>query len=236
MNAVRRRRPRVSSWPVSLFRRHPSAADLSARADGSLAGRSRARVDAHLARCATCRRRLQELAVVHDLLASLPPAPAPRSFRLSPAMVRQTEAAPARPFPILQLATAVAAVTFGLLLAGDLWTLGGEPKTTPTTVRTAATPKEVAPADRAPAGAMGAAPSTLAPAGELEAADTTPYDASQRQTPAPGATLPVQVEPAMSQRRLDKGRLALRAAEAVVGAVAVGGAGGLVLRRRRRAR
>lgn len=112
---------------LSAVRRHPPAADLSARLDGALpAGRSD-RIDAHLAGCDRCRQRFGELSAVRRLLSDLPPATAPRSFRLSPGAVRAPAAGPPRrPFPALQLASAVAAVVFALLLAGDLsTTLGG---------------------------------------------------------------------------------------------------------------
>lgn len=236
----------MANWIASLLRRHPSTADLSARADGSIAGRARARVDAHLASCEPCRRRSEELAAVRRLLASLPPPAAPRSFRLSPAMLREAKAAAPRPFPAFQLAAAVAAVALALLLAGDLSTLGGEPKAAPSLNRVAATPKAAGAADRAGADAMagesaaprpaapGIAPATPAREGaELQAGTPTPLRVGQPPAPAPEATVSIQREPTRGAGHPATGRLALRVAEALAGVMLLGSVSALVLRRRR---
>jgi len=236
----------IGNWIASLLRRHPSTADLSARTDGSIGGRARARVDAHLASCEPCRRRLEELVAVRRLLASLPPPAAPRSFRLSPAVLREAKAAASRPFPAFQLAAAVAAVAFALLLAGDLSTLGGEPKTAPSLNRVAATPKEAGAADRAPAGAMagesaapraaspGVAGAMPAPEGaELHAGTPMPFAVGQPSSPAPEATVSLQGEPTHGAGHPAIGRLALRVAEALAGVMLLGSVSALVLRRRR---
>lgn len=318
---------------LSLIRRHPSPADLSARADGMLAGAARQRVEGHLERCPRCRERLQELVAVRSLLGDLPAVTAPRSFRLSPAAVRGPERTVRRGYPVLQLASAVAAVAFLLLVGGDLATSVGLPgggggesprgrtlqsaQPGPATstgfyAGIAGTPEksaagapasagEAAPspppaADRAlappvpapgtpapeaqanapePGTAQAATPAYAYQAPQPEAAATpqpalegaaaappaaeaTPADqaqksfAGQNATPAqPAAAAPSQapgsgplaavsptatsspVEPQTSHERLDKGRTALRAAEALVGLVALAGVTGTVLRRRR---
>lgn len=115
---------------LALLRRsHRSDADaLSALVDGRL-GPDRARaIEAHIAACAPCAVRLDELQRVKTMLAAMPQADAPRSFRLRQADVE----APARPAPVflpgllraMPAASGVAALAFVLVLATDFSTRG----------------------------------------------------------------------------------------------------------------
>lgn len=74
--------------PISFFRRHPHA-DLSAYLDGELAAGAKSRLDAHLAACQACSEELEALREARTLMRSLPEAPAPRSFALSPEAARR---------------------------------------------------------------------------------------------------------------------------------------------------
>jgi anti-sigma factor RsiW len=72
--------------------------DANAYIDGELRASVEAPFEAHLLGCARCRARVDELRQVRLLVASLPEVAAPRSFRLTPAMV-------AGPAPIAQAPT-----------------------------------------------------------------------------------------------------------------------------------
>ncbi len=108
----------------------PDAEALSALADGRLdPARARA-LETHMTACAVCAARLDELRRVKTMLAAMPQADAPRSFRLRQADVE----APARPAPVfmpgllraMPAASGVAALAFVLVLATDLSTRGGD--------------------------------------------------------------------------------------------------------------
>ncbi len=64
----------------------------SAFADGELGARDRERFAAHLGRCAECAAFVDDLRLLKAAVASLPTAEAPRSFRLTPAMVARPAA------------------------------------------------------------------------------------------------------------------------------------------------
>jgi hypothetical protein len=113
--------------PLDLLRRQhkPDTRALGAYADGSASPAERAAFEAHVAGCAGCSARLAELQFVRASLASLPDAPAPRSFRLRESDV----AAPARvPAPLpgwmraMPALSAAAVVVFAVVLGTDLAT------------------------------------------------------------------------------------------------------------------
>lgn len=80
---------------TSFFRRHARYRDLvDAYADAELSPADAARMDTHLATCADCRAVVDSARVMKASVAALPEVAAPRSFRLTPAMV-----APQRPVP-----------------------------------------------------------------------------------------------------------------------------------------
>lgn len=81
---------------ISLFRRHTRIRELlDAFVDGELGPADAARVEAHLPVCAPCREAVAATRALKASFAALPETPAPRSFRLTPAMVAQ----PAPPLP-----------------------------------------------------------------------------------------------------------------------------------------
>ena len=91
--------------------------EVSAHLDGELHGRAQERFETHLGGCPRCRARVDELRQVRTLVASLPEVAAPRSFRLTPAMVAATaKVAPVRaPRPRFALRTAQFAGGFAVL-------------------------------------------------------------------------------------------------------------------------
>jgi anti-sigma factor RsiW len=174
---------RVKNLFVFLRRSHkPDAEALSALADGELdAARARA-LEAHLAACEACTARLEELKRVQSMLAAMPQADAPRSFRLRRADVE----APARPAPVfmpgllraLPAASGVAALAFVLVLATDFSTRDGGGG------RTASLQSS---ADSAPSSARMESKSAEAPAGAAAAdRDDEAADAAQSYFDADG--------------------------------------------------
>lgn len=82
--------------PLPFFQRHPRA-DLSVHLDGELTAARARRLVAHLADCPACAREIEALREARSALRSLPEAAAPRSFALTPEMVRaHAPAAPRR--------------------------------------------------------------------------------------------------------------------------------------------
>ncbi len=110
----------MTSFSDRLRRRQAHVSDiLSQYIDGEVTPAERARIEAHLATCEACRRELIQLRRVVSLLHSVPMAPAPRSFALTPRMApaprrwwRLSEYAP--------VAAAVAASLFLVVLFADL--------------------------------------------------------------------------------------------------------------------
>lgn len=108
----------------------PDAEALSALADGRLDPALARALETHMAACAVCAARLDELRRVKMMLAAMPQADAPRSFRLR----RIDVEAPARPAPVfmpgllraLPAASGVAALAFVLVLATDFSTRDGD--------------------------------------------------------------------------------------------------------------
>jgi hypothetical protein len=91
-----------------------------------MSGRERARIEAHLQTCELCRQELRTLRWTRDLLRKAPAVPIPRSF-----IVREADVVPQRPVRrralfSMQWATAVVALLFAIVLAGDIFT-GGRP-------------------------------------------------------------------------------------------------------------
>ena len=115
---------------LALLRRshRPDAEALSALVDGRLDASRAQALQSHIAACAPCAARLDELQRVKTMLAAMPQANAPRSFRLRQADVE----APARPAPVflpgllraMPAASGVAALAFVLVLATDFSTRG----------------------------------------------------------------------------------------------------------------
>ncbi len=114
---------------LRVFRRtHQQDVDaLSAHLDGALDAAAAAALTSHLATCDACTTTLEELRQTKSMLATLPSADAPRSFRLRPADVANTDAlrnAPGRETPTWMRAmpalSAAAIIVFGVVVAVDL--------------------------------------------------------------------------------------------------------------------
>ncbi|MSQ26449.1 MAG: hypothetical protein EXR49_09370 [Dehalococcoidia bacterium] len=114
---------------------------LSAYLDGVLSPAERARVEALLARSADARRELETLRATVAILRAAPYAAAPRSFALTPVMLRRP-ASPSTPHPnqwlgprlLLPIASATALAFLAFTLIGgslDLFTHSGAPATQP---------------------------------------------------------------------------------------------------------
>ncbi len=106
---------------------------LSAYIDGELSPTERALVEKHLAQCADCTQNLRTLRQTVALLGELSPVVAPRAFTIRP-----VEPAPSpsffqtrRAYDFLRAATAVAAILFAVVLAGDVFVSGPFPDLAP---------------------------------------------------------------------------------------------------------
>jgi hypothetical protein len=145
---------------------------LSAYLDGELAPKEAERLEARLQQQPPLRRALRELQQTSRLLASLPQARVPRSFALSPEMVGQGERG--RRYPVLQLATALAAFAFLLVIGFDAFTSNN----LPVSFRDQRMAAEAPAAQEAPAEAMLEADDQLdleeAPAGESQPSQAQP--------------------------------------------------------------
>ncbi|HXF50385.1 MAG TPA: zf-HC2 domain-containing protein [Dehalococcoidia bacterium] len=213
--------------PVSRIVRalggHPREDALLDYAEG--ASPDAARIEAHLATCERCRDSVAAMREMRRALRSLGEVEAPRSFRLTPAMVERTpRRAPGRTYPVAQLAGALAVVLFAGLVAFDVATsrgpsreMGGAPEAASDTARTFA--EAVTP--EAPMAAAAGEP-TASPPAEGGAA-LAPQESAPKPAPAPAG------EPDEGG-----GRLPLRVAEGVVGAATVSILVWLVLSRRAR--
>jgi hypothetical protein len=103
---------------------HRWSAQASAFVDDELDAAGRTRYERHLAGCARCTADVESLRSTKLLIASMPPVPAPRSFRLTPQMVVAPVAAPRRA-PVAALRTAqfaagLAVIAFIAVLTIDL--------------------------------------------------------------------------------------------------------------------
>lgn len=97
---------------------------LSAYIDGALSPRERARLEARLATDPELRARLESLQRTVALVRAMPSVRAPRSFRLTPAMVRRPAPTARRLAPALTFATAVSGLLCVVLLVGNLIAAG----------------------------------------------------------------------------------------------------------------
>jgi hypothetical protein len=170
-----------------LLRRHrPDVVALSAWLDGELEPAAAATLETHVATCAICRARSEELQGVMASLRATAAAEPRRSFRITPAMVEATPAI-ATPRPLaLRLAPAVSAVAvlvFAVVVGADLYSSGGSSSTSAT--------RALAPADGAGAQPSNAysgvtAPESGATAGDksIESPSATPGAAAAPRAPA----------------------------------------------------
>lgn len=107
-----------------FWRRHAvHEDDLSAYVDGQLDAAARERIGTHVAACSACQATVADLRELRSAMRAMPRATAPRSFALRAADVERTTPDPAGPFaramPMLGGLTAVAALTFFVLLGFD---------------------------------------------------------------------------------------------------------------------
>jgi len=99
---------------------------LSAFLDGELSRAEADQLEAHLATDRQLSGALEALRATSEVVGSLPEIHPPRSFALTPEMVR-----PRRAYPILQFSTAMAALGFVLVIGADLLVgnaAGGSPQ------------------------------------------------------------------------------------------------------------
>lgn len=83
---------------LPLYRPHSRTIEMAdAFADGELSGREHVRFERHLAACVACAAAVEAARETKRLLAALPEYDAPRSFRLTPAMVREQRSLPKSP-------------------------------------------------------------------------------------------------------------------------------------------
>ncbi len=116
---------------ISLFRRHSRIHEmLDAFVDGELGRSEAARVEAHLPSCASCREAVAATRALKASLVALPQAPAPRSFRLTPAMVAQPLSRPSRTatpgfLAVARFAAAASVAAFAVVGTLNLTSNGG---------------------------------------------------------------------------------------------------------------
>ena len=113
------------------FNRHNRLREsLSASIDGALSARDQTALESHLTGCESCRSELEALRAASEVLRSLPAATAPRSFALTPAMVRKPAAVPASYSPalntVMRLSAASLAVALAAVMVVDRADLGGD--------------------------------------------------------------------------------------------------------------
>lgn len=100
---------------------HTRAEDLfSAYIDRHVTADEQVFVERHVAMCAACRAQLHATRSMVTALRALPAVKAPRSFVLPKSMAAQPKPSIFNGYPALRLATALAAVAFVLVFAGDL--------------------------------------------------------------------------------------------------------------------
>lgn len=94
---------------------------LNAYLDGELKGRARQQFEAELAQDASLRAELAELRQIRAVVRELPRVRAPRNFLLDPAVYGKPAPQPAlQLYPVLRVATGLAAVLFVVALALDV--------------------------------------------------------------------------------------------------------------------
>lgn len=186
---------------------HPEEAALLDFAEDA-AGPDAPRIEAHIASCPRCAASVAAMREMRLALRALGEAEPQRSFRLTPSMLeRPRPAQTSRAYPFAALAGAVAAVVFAALVGYDVTTSGGGGSEAPeAALQSARTFAEGTPEMAAPAAGAAEAEPTASP----EAADMAGA-AAPAEAPAPQA-------PAGED---EGGRLALRVAEGIAGAVAL---------------
>lgn len=120
---------------IPFWRRHSRWRDnVSAYVDGELPTAARLRFEAHLEHCEACRAEVAATRQVKLLMAHLPEAPLPRSFRLTPEMVApgaipQPAHHSLAPVRIAQFAAGLAVVALITVLTIDLTASSGSSNT-----------------------------------------------------------------------------------------------------------
>jgi len=118
----------VLSQLFAIMRPHARfVAEANAYVDGELTPSRRERFDTHLLRCEECAQEVAEVRGVKTLLAALPAEAAPRSFRLTTAMVSLPAAPIQRPrstAPLRFAQGATALATFALLTVVSVGVMG----------------------------------------------------------------------------------------------------------------
>jgi len=178
---------------------------LSPYLDGRTSTAERALVERHIESCSDCARNLATLSATVMAVREMPRVRTPRSFALPRSMARPSRAV-SWTYPLLRVATGVAAFLFVLVLGMDLFT---QRMLVP-----AAAPQMVAPAALAPTVvAMESATQATAPAatGRVETLAATPAPA------VPQFTAPVTPTPSTLARQ-DKSTQAPTSAPSAFGA------------------
>ncbi len=217
---------------LSVFARahRPDVELLSSYLDGRLAdGRARA-LEEHLASCASCGARLDELRRMRSLLRAMPFVETPRSFRLrSREAERPAPAMTASWLRLMPALSAAAIIVFAVLVGVDLYGGGGgsSSQNARPAAKIANAPRALSPAAGASVESSGLAPQRSATAGgaaELTAPSPGAESAERR---AAEATRETKVTPVEGQPS-GGGITALRWAEIAAAAAAMG-AGALAL-------
>jgi hypothetical protein len=187
---------------------HPDEAALLDFAEAA-AGADVPRIAAHIASCPRCAASVAAMREMRPALRALGEVEPPRSFRLAPSMVQRPRPAQARrAYPLAALAGAVAAVVFAALVGYDVTTSGGGERGAPEAeLQSARTFAEATPQMAAPAAGAAEAEPTGSPAATDMAGAPPQTEAPAPQAPAAGSE--------------EGGRLALRVAEGIAGAVAL---------------
>jgi len=161
---------------------HNRAEDLiSAYLDQQVTPEEKQFFESHISACADCRAQLEATRSMVAALKTMPSVKAPRSFVLPREMAKQPKRSIFAWYPTLRLATALAAIAFVVLFAGDLLISrsgsGGAALSVPAA---APAPQQ----EQATTAMRAAAPTAVAQAAPTEAPAPT---ASNNTTAAPGA-------------------------------------------------
>jgi hypothetical protein len=228
---------------IGPWRRHTRWHEkVDAYVDGALEPRELHRFEAHLAGCTRCTETVGGHRALKQMAAALPQVPAPRSFRITPAMLAERQPAPTRAPTLagrLAFATAgLALVALGGLVAADLSRDSDDAGQRQATAGDAAQPVTMSASEPAPtpeANAITGAATPTIPGATDDNVSGAGLDGQPTPTPPPSAYRSTPEPPQQDAAGLPEGKQAtgtpgLAPAPAVTGAAGEDGDDDIVWR------